>query len=387
MVIGHLPAMRIALISRRFDPGGGGTERDLVTTALGLADAGHSVTIYADEIRATDARLEVRQVPPLRAGRALRLVNFAFRAPVAARRDGADVVLSFARAVGSDVIRSGGGAHRRYVSAAAAWRPPARALAMRLSAYHRAQMLIERRAFAHPTLRRVVAVSDLVREQLIEDFALAPGKAATIYNGVDLDRFKPLSDEERRAARRQLHLDPNRHAVVFVGSGFARKGLGFLLRAWPLIKQRPLLLVVGADHEAYRYRVLAARLGVSEQVSFAGVWPQVERIMGSADVLALPSLFEPFGNVVAEAMACGVPALVSSRCGVAEWLPGAMRRFVVADPGDPSQIAARLEELLDESAGLRSTVRAIVEPYTWERYRCALEALLANVAQAGAKRA
>lgn len=375
--------MRIAIISRRFDPHGGGTERDLITTTLGLKQAGHHVAIYADEIRAADSRMEVRRVPPLRAGRALRLLNFALRAPVAARRDGAEIVLSFARTVGADVIRSGGGAHQRYVRAAAAWRPPVRALAMRLSAYHRVQMLTERWGFAHPALQRVVAVSDLVRAQVAEDFALAPEKAVTIYNGVDLERFKPLSEDQRRAVRRELRLDPDCRIVVFVGSGFARKGLGFLLRSWVLIRQKPLLLVVGGDHETYRFRALAARLGLREQVTFAGIRPQVENIIAVADALALPSLFEPFGNVVAEAMACGVPALVSSRCGVAEWLPDGMRRFVVADPTNPSQIADCVGDLLDESAELRRTVRAIVEPYTWERYRCAMEELLAAVRQPG----
>ena len=103
--------MRIALLTRRFDSAGGGTERDLIVTAQGLREAGHQVTIFADEIRGETGGWEVRRVGAgPRLGRALSLLRFAWTAAPAARRAGTDMVLSFARCVGADVIRSGGGA-------------------------------------------------------------------------------------------------------------------------------------------------------------------------------------------------------------------------------------------------------------------------------------
>ncbi len=68
------------------------------------------------------------------------------------------MVLSFARCVGADVIRSGGGAHVSYLRAARKWRGPLGAMAMRLSPYHRVQMLVERQAFRNPGLKRAIAV-------------------------------------------------------------------------------------------------------------------------------------------------------------------------------------------------------------------------------------
>src|SRR5579863_8864350 len=102
--------MRIALLTRRFDPNGGGTERDLMVSAEILRRAGHQVSIYANEIRGEAGQWRVVRVggPP---GRALGLLSFAYRAPASARRDGAEIVLSFARTVGAEVMRSGGGAH------------------------------------------------------------------------------------------------------------------------------------------------------------------------------------------------------------------------------------------------------------------------------------
>ena len=103
--------MRIAILTRRFDSAGGGTERDLIVTAQGLRAAGHQITIFADEIRGATGDWNVRRVgagPSL--GRALSLMRFAWTAAPAARRAGAELVLSFARCVGADVMRSGGAA-------------------------------------------------------------------------------------------------------------------------------------------------------------------------------------------------------------------------------------------------------------------------------------
>src|SRR5260221_14371091 len=103
--------MRIALVGRRFDPAGGGTERDLIVTAQLLAAAGHDVRIYAAEIRGMSAGLDVRPIPNPGVGRALKLMRFAARAAGIARADGTDLVLSFARIFRADILRSGGSAH------------------------------------------------------------------------------------------------------------------------------------------------------------------------------------------------------------------------------------------------------------------------------------
>src|SRR5271167_4906644 len=99
--------MRIALVTRRFDPAGGGTERDLTITARLLSRAGHQVTIYAAELRAPCNEWPLRQVSAPRLGRALGLLWFARAAGAAARREGADLVLSFARIIDADILRSG----------------------------------------------------------------------------------------------------------------------------------------------------------------------------------------------------------------------------------------------------------------------------------------
>jgi UDP-glucose:(heptosyl)LPS alpha-1,3-glucosyltransferase len=373
--------MRIALLTRRFDSNGGGTERDLIVTAQGLRAAGHQVTIFADEIRGSAGGWDVRRVGAgPRLGRALSLMRFAWTAAPAARRAGADLVLSFARCVGADVMRSGGGAHASYLRAARKWRGPLGAAAMRISPYHQVQMMVERQAFRGAGLKRVIAVSNFVRDDLIGEFGLAPEKTVTIYNGVDLDRFRPPLDPSARAALRQKFIVPaSARVVAFVGNGFARKGLGFLIEAWPLVAGGAFLLVAGSDRQTEKFARRARALNVAARVVFTGPQPNVDQIFHAADSFAMPSLFEPFGNVVMEAMACGLPAMTSAFSGVAEVLPPSMRGFRVENPDDVGEVALRLGALFDAPATLATDARATAEKFTWSRYAKELNALIESI--------
>ncbi|MDO8433174.1 MAG: glycosyltransferase family 4 protein [Candidatus Binatus sp.] len=375
--------MRIALVARRFDTAGGGTERDLIITAEILRAAGHEITILADEVRSATGDWRVRRVGGARLGRALSLLRFAYAAAPAARRDRADLILSFARVIGADLMRSGGGAHASYLRAARKWRGRSGALAMRLSPYHQVQMLVERRGFRASSLKRALAVSELVRNDLIDTFHLPPEKALTIYNGVDLERFRPAREQfsERDEVRRRFGIPASARLVIFIGNGFARKGLGFLIEAWPLLGGGTFLLVVGSDRDRNSYARRADELNVLERVIFAGSQSNVEELLRAADAFALPSMFEPFGNVVMEAMASGLPVLTSAFCGVAELTPASMRGFIVEDPTDPGEIALRLGALLDSPSSLASEARATAEKFTWSRYGNELKALVDSIAK------
>ncbi len=373
--------MRIALLTRRFDSAGGGTERDLIVTANCLRAAGHQVTIFADEIRGATGAFKVRRVGGrLSLGRALSLMRFAWTAAPAARRAGADLVLSFARCVGADGMRSGGGAHASYLLAARKWRGPLGATAMRLSPYHQVQMLVERQAFRNQNLKRVIAVSNFVRDDLIREFNLPPEKTMTIYNGVDLERFRPAADSSQRAGVRQKFVVPaSARVVAFVGNGFARKGLGFLIEAWPLVAGGAFLLVVGSDRQTEKFARRAQALNVGGRVVFTGPQPKVEEIFHAADAFAMPSLFEPFGNVVMEAMASGLPALTSAFSGVAEVLPPSMRGFRVDNPDDVGEVALRLGALFDAPKSLANEARATAEKFTWSHYAKQLNSVLESI--------
>jgi UDP-glucose:(heptosyl)LPS alpha-1,3-glucosyltransferase len=372
--------MRIALLARRFDPEGGGTERDLMITAECLRRGGHQVAVYADQIRGEPTELTVHRIGTVWLPRTPAFIRFAVAAAPLARRQGADLVMSFARVTNADVLRSGGSAHVSYLRAVARWRGGASALRMRLVPYHQIQIIVERLGFTSPKLRAALAVSELVRRDLVEQFKLPTAKVTTIYNGVDAQRFHP---EPGSAApnriRAQSRIPLGAALVLFVGNGFARKGLGFLIDALAKLKSAPYLMVIGSDGAAPSFRRRAQRRGIADRVIFSGQQPVVAEFFNAADVLALPSLFEPFGNVALEAMACGRPALLSAQCGVAELLPDELRAYVVGNPADPAEIANKLERLLRKANELRPIARAAASQLTWEKHQYELNRFIDSV--------
>ena len=110
------------------------------------------------------------------------------------------------------------------------------------------------------------------------------------------------------------------------------------------------------------------QLGVGDRVIFIGARADVEHLFAAVDALALPSLFEPFGNVVMEAMAAGLPVLCSKLTGAAELIPRELCELVIHNPTDVGELARRVNLLLRLGSDASKVARATAEQYTWQCY-------------------
>jgi UDP-glucose:(heptosyl)LPS alpha-1,3-glucosyltransferase len=357
---------------------GGGTEADLGRMATGLAARGHELHVFCARPGSLPG-VTVRRVPVLGAGRLARLVSFAVMAPRAVARERWDVVVGFGRTPRQDVVRVGGGTHRSYLA-----RMESAGLRARIRGpYHRTILRLEAAAFSPAGHRRVLAVSERVREEVVCDYGVPRERTVVLYNGVDLERFHPA----RRAAlgpgtRRALGIADGRPVCAAIGSGFRRKGFDLLLRLW---RERPprdaVLVLVGGDERLAHWRRAAAALG--ERVLVTGPRADVDAILAAADVVCVPSRQEAFGNVVLEACAAGVPVVTSRRAGAAELLDGRLAEIVVDDPEDLAALGGALTRALGpEHDGLALAARARAETLPWGRHLDRLEGLLAEVARA-----
>jgi glycogen synthase len=186
--------------------------------------------------------------------------------------------------------------------------------------------------------RRVIAVSGHLRLQLIERYRASPDKVRVIYNAVrPSDRLAALSESGK--------------IVLYLGRLAAMKGVDTFLRAAARVTTEeppPLFVVAGEGPEFGRLLMLAAHLGLADRVLFLGKVTDEERtlLLASASVFVLPSVVEPFGIAAAEAMAAGIPAIVSKTSGIAE----ITNSVFTVDFWDIDEFASRISEILQYPA-------------------------------------
>jgi len=226
----------------------------------------------------------------------------------------------------------------------------------------------ERAAFQQAKV--VVAVSEQVQRELIE-IGIAPAKIRVISNGVDLAEFYPGSEStgdrpDMSSQRNQLGLPPNVPLALFVGDiRLNRKNLDTVLHA---LTQVPTLhLAVVGTIEGSPYPRLVEMLKLTERVHFLGYRRDVAALMRSVDLFAFPSRYEPFGMVVLEAMASGLPVITAKTAGVAALITPDCG-MVLANPEDAITLAQMLVKLVKDAdlrLQLGQTGRAIAEQHSW----------------------
>lgn len=319
--------MKIALIRQRYNPYGG-AERFVARALDALTAQGAQLTVVARNWRGT-AHATLR-IDPFYVGRRWRDASFARAVCARLESERFDLVQSHERIACCDIYRAGDGVHRQWLDNRARALGPIARLATQCSPYHRYVLAAEARLFASPRLRAVICNSRMVRDEIRRHFGVDEAKLHVIYSGVDLDAFSPsLRAAHRARMRRDLGIDQDAIVFLHVGSGYARKGVAQLLAAFAALPNpNTRLLVVGADKAEGRLKRQAARLRIADRVHFAGGQAEIKPWYGVADCFVLATLYDPFPNAALEALASGLPIVVSGQCGAAELVEEGANGFV-----------------------------------------------------------
>jgi UDP-glucose:(heptosyl)LPS alpha-1,3-glucosyltransferase len=252
------------------------------------------------------------------------------------------------------VYRAGDGVHAEWLAQRARIQSPLARLATRWSPHHRYLLAAERALFTSEKLKAVICNSDMVRGQIATRFSTDPSKLVVIRNSVDGTAFHPgLRAGMRDTVRQQLKIPASANVVVYVGSGFERKGVRLLLDAVSRVRPELWAIVVGKDKRSGRYVEQARALGIGDRVRFVGATSDVRPYYAAADSFALPTLYDPFPNAALEAMACGLPVVTSTMCGVAEVVREGETGFVrdALDVMGLSECLARLDPATAQRMG------------------------------------
>ena len=204
-----------------------------------------------------------------------------------------------------------------------------------------------------------------------------------IWVGLDHDLFNPLRRASlREGARQSLGISPDRFALLLIGNDWKNKGLPVLLRALAELRELPIdLLVVGQD-DPQSYRAMVRESGLDGRVRFLPPRGDVEFYYSAADVYAGVSLEDTFAQPPAEAMACGLPVIVSRTNGTAEIITDGVDGLILQDPTDSNTLAAMIRRLYEDSelrAAVGERAARTTQQYTWDRNGRELAAILEDL--------
>lgn len=370
--------LRIAVFNRTFSPTGGGAERYSIALVEQLS-ARHEMHVFAQDIDHQWPGVTYHKVSsPLRKPRWVNQLWFATATWWATRR-GFDVVHSHENTwhgevqtvhvmpVKYNLFHGRHGARRvlRWIKVVTS---------PRLLAY----LGLERARYAPRPGRQVVVTSENLRPIMAAAYPDSSAAISVVTPGITLPGT--VTADRKREARAQLGLPADGTCLLFVGNDYRKKGLEVLLQAMVQLPADVVLAVVGNPAHIAEFRAVAETLKLGARVFFLGALKDVSPAYEAAGILVHPTFEDTFAMVVLEAMAHGLPVVVSGPkyCGIAGLLSQGANALMLDDPRDAGELTRVLGELLAQ-APLRETLSqgalAFAAHYQWREIALQQEAL------------
>jgi UDP-glucose:(heptosyl)LPS alpha-1,3-glucosyltransferase len=241
---------------------------------------------------------------------------------------------------------------------------------------------LERRIYTNPRIS-LAAVSQRTAALLNDYFRRQDVRV--IPNGVDAAQFSPSMRLALRAeARRRRNFQESDFVLLLIGNDWRVKGLETVLRAASTLRDLPILVIAAGDDSPDSFRETAKSLGISERCRFEPSRKDVLDFYAAADLYVSPSREDSFGLPVAEAMACGLPAITSIFAGVSSLLHDGVDSLILRDPHDAKTLATMIRTLYQQAEWRsrmgQAAAKASLE-WTWDRNAAAVTQLLRKTAR------
>jgi len=361
---------RIAVVIPKYGLVGGAEGFAAALTERLAVDPALEIHVFANR-RRTDkdtGSIRFHHVPVILFPRCLRTPGFAVLAQRAVTRTGVHIIHAHDRMFHPDLFTMHGIPHRFWVREVRKKRRP--------SLFDLATIRVEKEMVTGGDCRYFLAVSHLAREIFLREYPVDPDRVPVIHPGIDPGAVTERGGKtERRETSRRYGLPEAAPLIVFASMNFDIKGLAFLLAGLGRIKSlHPeqdfhLLVVGGDDRQKYEEEARAARIG--DRVTFTGAVSREEltRIYAAGDLYAMLSKFDTFGMVVLEAMAKGLPAVVSGNVGAKDLIREGENGFVVPRPDDVERVAETIFQALrpERRTAMRTAALATAQEHSWEK--------------------
>ena len=245
---------------------------------------------------------------------------------------------SLERVICPDIYRAGDGVHKVFVK---------KMNKSFLNPLHFVYIFIEKRMFKNA--KKIIANSNNVKKEIIETYNIDKNKIKVIYNGIKIKEKVPFED-----IKKEFNLK-NEKIILFVGSGFERKGVKEALEIVSNIEANYKFIIVGKEKNIKKYKNYAKKLKIDNRVIFTGPRDDVEKFYSLADIFLFPTHYEPFSNVVLEAMNFENIVFTTSQNGASEIIP---KEFIMKHPKDYSVISKIFTLLNNKDLLLKEQKRA-----------------------------
>ncbi len=270
-----------------------------------------------------------------------------------------DVVFGMERNSFQTHYRAGSGVHAAYLQRRAMHEPFTKRISFAFNPLHKKILSLEKSAFENPSLQKLFTNSHMVKEEILQHYKTPEEKIEVVHNGVQWHTFeKPFAASLQKAQKNSFEL-------LFIGNGYRRKGLDYLLKGLSLLPHRDFhLSVVGKEKNIPFYQNLSYKLRLEKEIFFYGPQSDVITFYQQADALAIPSIYDPFANVTLEALAMGLFVISSMHNGGHEILTSE-NGTTIESLKDPSSVATAIANAMDRpknrsrSEKIRKSVRRL----------------------------
>ena len=322
----------------------------------------HTFQVFANRWQSNTGAVSFQKIPVISFPKFLTTISFAWFVQNRLRRGDFDLVHSHERIFAADLFTLHGVPHRYWVH---------NIRQKSMSLYDRATAWVERKLVYEGGCSKFVAVSHLTREIFLREYPIDPKRVAVIHPGVNLSGYaRKDKDGARHATRSALGAGDDDLVIIFASMNFEIKGLDDIIHALAQLKGRFKLVVAGKGN-VNKYENIAREAGVADHIIFTGIIDRekLTDLYLAGDLYMMLSKFDTFGMVVLEAMAAGLPVIISSHVGAKDLVEEKKNGFIITDPSDHGVIASKIKFLFDEKncKSMSDAAFQTATQNTWEK--------------------
>lgn len=329
----------------------GGVERTTLSIIKALLKANVKVTLLTWPYQSwpvSHKNLEVVQLGSHRGSRFWRAWLFNRAVSKYLLNNPFDCIFSLDRVSQFTHLHAGGGTHKAFLKIKNENSNAIKRIFRKTSPFHAYTLYLEKKGFANPKLRKVRCNSNLVKNDIRQDYHVDQDKLQVIYSSIDWKGIGAFFNQRSVIANelcKEHNIDPEWNCLLFLGSGFSRKGLDTAIKGLHVLPESYHLLIVGNGSQR-PYLRQASKLGLFRRVHFLGAQEKGWRYASICKALVLPSRYDPFGGAAAEAQAMGLLVLVSDKTGYVDWVMPDNSGVILESPMTKDKIQNAFKELI-----------------------------------------